>query len=40
MVISNSFRFPESNIRHEQRNIRAILDKTELGLGTLIISER
>ncbi|XP_076265072.1 chloride nucleotide-sensitive channel icln [Rhynchophorus ferrugineus] len=39
MVISNSFSFPESNIKHEQRNIRAILDKTDLGLGTLIISE-
>ncbi|KAJ8931720.1 hypothetical protein NQ314_015338 [Rhamnusium bicolor] len=39
MVIINSFRHPESNIRYEQRNVRAILDKKDLGLGTLFISE-
>lgn len=40
MVIVNSFQHPESNIRCEQRNVRAILDKKDLGLGTLFVSER
>ncbi|KAJ8951332.1 hypothetical protein NQ318_009266 [Aromia moschata] len=39
MVVINSFQQPESNIRYEQRNVRAILDKKDLGLGTLFISE-
>ncbi|KAJ8919779.1 hypothetical protein NQ315_006308 [Exocentrus adspersus] len=39
MVIVNSFRHPDSNIRHEQRNVRAVLDKKDLGLGTLFVSE-
>ncbi|KAL1517814.1 hypothetical protein ABEB36_001537 [Hypothenemus hampei] len=39
MVLMNSFRYPSSNIRHEQRNIRAVLDKKDFGLGTLFISE-
>ncbi|XP_066151384.1 methylosome subunit pICln [Euwallacea fornicatus] len=40
MVMINSFRYPESTVRYEQRNIRAILDKKDLGLGTLFVSER
>ncbi|XP_050301267.1 methylosome subunit pICln-like [Anthonomus grandis grandis] len=40
MVIANCFRYPESNIKFEQRNIRAVLDKKDLGLGTLFVSER
>lgn len=31
---------PESPIKCEQRNTRAILDKKDLGLGTLYISEK
>lgn len=40
MVISNSFRYPSSSIKHEQRNVRAILNKKDLGSGTLFVSER
>lgn len=40
MVIINSFVYPESNIRFQQRNVRVILDKKDLGLGQLYISER
>ncbi|KAJ8982493.1 hypothetical protein NQ317_019277 [Molorchus minor] len=39
MVVINSFQHPDSNIKYEQRNVRAILDKKDLGLGTLFISE-
>ncbi|ENN81312.1 methylosome subunit pICln [Dendroctonus ponderosae] len=39
MVLVNSFRYPSSNIRYERRNIRAVLDKKDLGLGTLFVSE-
>lgn len=40
MVIFNSFRYPSSSIKHEQRNVRAILNKKDLGTGTLFVSER
>ncbi|CAG9763254.1 unnamed protein product [Ceutorhynchus assimilis] len=40
MVILNSFAHPDSNIVHQQRNVRAILNKKDLGIGTLFISER
>ncbi|XP_060519974.1 methylosome subunit pICln-like [Cylas formicarius] len=39
MVIINSFKYPDSNIRHEQRNVRAIIDSKDMGVGTLFISE-
>lgn len=39
MVIINSFKYPESNIKYQQRNIRVIMDKKDLGQGTLFISE-
>lgn len=40
MVIINSFVYPESNILYQRRNVRAILDKNDLGIGQLFISER
>lgn len=40
MVIINSFVYPESTIRFQQRNVRVILDKNDLGLGQLYISEK
>ncbi|XP_022920230.1 methylosome subunit pICln isoform X2 [Onthophagus taurus] len=40
MVVLSSFLHPDSPIRFEQRNTRAVLDKKDLGLGTLFISER
>ncbi|XP_056638186.1 methylosome subunit pICln-like [Diorhabda carinulata] len=40
MVIINSFRYPESDIKCEHKDVRVFLDKKDLGLGTLIVSER
>lgn len=40
MVLINSFVYPESNVRYQQRNVRVILDKNDLGLGQLYISDR
>lgn len=40
MVIINSFTHPESPVRFQQRNIRVILDKKDMGVGTLFISEK
>ncbi|GJQ68792.1 putative regulator of volume decrease after cellular swelling [Trypoxylus dichotomus] len=40
MVVLTSFVHPESPIRFEARNTRAVLDKKDLGVGTLYISER
>ncbi|KAG5860631.1 hypothetical protein JTB14_037309 [Gonioctena quinquepunctata] len=39
MVIINSFKYPESSIRCQQGNVRAVLDNKELGIGTLYVSE-
>ncbi|CAH0546675.1 unnamed protein product [Brassicogethes aeneus] len=39
MVIVNSFNQPESTIRLQQADVRAVLDKKDLGLGTLFISD-
>jgi len=39
MVILNSFCYPESVIRYEERSVLSILDKKNLGLGTLFVSE-
>lgn len=40
MVIVTSFLHPESPIRFAERNVRAYLDKKDLGYGILYISER
>ncbi|XP_044754500.1 methylosome subunit pICln [Coccinella septempunctata] len=40
MVIVTSFLHPESPIRFAERNVRAFLNKKDLGNGTLYISER
>lgn len=40
MVVLTSFQMPETPVKYEQRNTRAVLDKKDLGLGTLYISER
>ncbi|KAI4469817.1 chloride conductance regulatory protein icln [Holotrichia oblita] len=39
MVVLTSFVYPESPIRFEARNTKAVLDKKDLGVGTLYISE-
>nr|CAI5856686.1 unnamed protein product [Callosobruchus analis] len=38
-MFMNTFKHPESNIRLQQRDVRAILDKKDLGNGTLFVSE-
>ncbi|KRT80184.1 hypothetical protein AMK59_8701 [Oryctes borbonicus] len=40
MVVLTSFVHPDSPVRFEARNTRAVLDKKDLGVGTLYISER
>lgn len=40
MVIITQFVHPESPVVLEQRNVRAILDQKDLGVGTLYISEK
>lgn len=40
MVIISSFQSPLSPVFYEQANTKAVLDSVELGLGTVIISER
>lgn len=40
MVVLTSFVMPDTPVKCEQRNTRAILDKKDLGLGTLYISEK
>lgn len=40
MVIVTSFQEPESRILYQQQNTRAVLDKHDLGVGTIIVSER
>ncbi|XP_017777954.1 PREDICTED: methylosome subunit pICln [Nicrophorus vespilloides] len=40
MVVLSSFIHPDSPVHLEQRNIRAVLDKKNIGEGTLFISER
>jgi len=40
MVILTAFQYPESPILHEQQNTRAVLDKRDLGVGTVYVSER
>ncbi|CAG9839327.1 unnamed protein product [Diabrotica balteata] len=39
MVIINSFKHPESPIRYQQEDVQVYLDKKDLGLGTLFVSE-
>ncbi|XP_072377392.1 LOW QUALITY PROTEIN: methylosome subunit pICln-like [Diabrotica undecimpunctata] len=39
MVIFNSFKHPESPIRYQQEDVQVYLDKKDLGLGTLFVSE-
>ncbi|CAH1179038.1 unnamed protein product [Phaedon cochleariae] len=39
MVIINSFKYPESTIRCLKEDVRLILDKKDLGKGTLYVSE-
>nr|CAH7725900.1 unnamed protein product [Callosobruchus chinensis] len=38
-MFMNSFKHPESNIRLQQRDVSAVLDKKDLGNGTLYVSE-
>lgn len=40
MVVITTFRPPESPVRLEQRNITVVLDKKNLGTGTLFVSEK
>lgn len=40
MVVVTSFCYPDSEIIHEQKNTKVLLDKRDLGTGTLFISER
>lgn len=40
MMVLSDFREPDSVIRHEQPATKAVLDKQELGIGTLFITER
>lgn len=40
MVIINSFSHPDAPVRLQQNNVRAVLDKKDLGLGTLYICDR
>lgn len=39
MVLSE-FREPDSVIKHQQGATKAVIDKQELGIGTLYITER
>ncbi|XP_019875833.1 methylosome subunit pICln [Aethina tumida] len=39
MVIINSFSHPDAPVRLQQNNVRAVLDKKDLGLGTLYICD-
>ncbi|CAH1980949.1 unnamed protein product [Acanthoscelides obtectus] len=38
-MLINSFKHPDSNIRLQQRDVCAVLDKKDLGNGTLYVSE-
>ncbi|XP_065161998.1 methylosome subunit pICln isoform X2 [Atheta coriaria] len=40
MVVFTSFAMPESPVHLEQRNTKVVLDKREIGSGTLFVSER
>ncbi|XP_023020051.1 chloride nucleotide-sensitive channel icln [Leptinotarsa decemlineata] len=40
MVIINSFKYPESDIKYQKENIRVVLEKKDLGNGTLYVSEQ
>lgn len=40
MVILTVFQQPESPILFEENNVKAVLDSRDLGVGSLIISER
>ncbi|CAH1099017.1 unnamed protein product [Psylliodes chrysocephalus] len=39
MVVINSFKYPESDIRCQSEDVRVFLDKKDLGKGTLFVSE-
>lgn len=40
MMVLNEFREPDSVIRHQQAATKAVIDKQDLGTGTLYITER
>lgn len=40
MMVLSEFREPDSVIRHQQVATKAVIDKQELGVGTLYITER
>lgn len=40
MIVLSDFKEPDSAIRHQQNNTKAVMDQRELGVGTLYITER
>lgn len=40
MIVLEEFRNPDSVIRHQQAATKAVIDKRDLGVGTLYITER
>lgn len=40
MIVLSDFKEPDSVIRHQQINTKAVMDKRLLGTGTLFITER
>lgn len=39
MIVLSDFKEPDSAIRHQQNNTKAVMDQRELGVGTLYITE-
>ncbi|CAH1159320.1 unnamed protein product [Phyllotreta striolata] len=39
MVLMNSFKYPESDIKCQSEDVKVFLDKKDLGTGTLFVSE-
>lgn len=40
MIVLSEFKEPDSVIRHQQNATKAIMDKRDLGVGTLYVTER
>lgn len=40
MIVLSDFKEPDSVIRLQQNDIKAVMDHKELGIGTLYITER
>lgn len=40
MIVLSDFKEPDSVIKHQQPATKAVMDKRDLGIGTLYITER